>query len=403
MWVGCSGSLIPNLLLGDNSAGIEAATGTVAHSVAETWLVDGVRPSHLLGEVMEVDGFSISIDEEMLEFVEMYVDWCAFLPGDHYVETKVDISDLTPIADQKGTADHAACTKGKLVISDLKFGKGVPVYAKENTQGLLYAWGFFKKYDKKYHFEEITIRICQPRRYHYDEWTITTQELYKWAAYIKERALAAWCHGAERTPGEKQCQWCRVKKDCSAYLTWFDRMIDGYFEDLDKPVTIEDMRESGKRLDTGGIQPIDPTTLTLAQKAKIYGYKSAVEKWFKAIGADLSRAVAEGYTNLGWKFVEGRANRSFIGDENAVVESLMFVALDEDEIRPRTLLSPAKIEEALIAKGIKRKMLPIFMEGLTTKPRGKPTLVRDSDKRPAITLNDDNYFDDQNDEFGEDL
>jgi hypothetical protein len=74
MWLTCSGSLIPNVLSHD-SAGEEAAEGTVAHSVAERWLTSGERPEHLIGTVETVDGWDIEITEEMMAYVGDYVDY----------------------------------------------------------------------------------------------------------------------------------------------------------------------------------------------------------------------------------------------------------------------------------------------------------------------------------------
>src|ERR1700712_4834734 len=126
MWMNCAGSLIANLLAEDD-AGVDAAYGTVGHGVGEMWLKTGARPNHLIGRVETVDEghakFDITIDSIMLNYGEQHVDWCNFLPGDHYVEKRVDFSVLTPIDRQSGTADHIACMPGKMVITDLKMGK----------------------------------------------------------------------------------------------------------------------------------------------------------------------------------------------------------------------------------------------------------------------------------------
>ncbi len=170
-WAYCPGSLIPNLFAKD-SAGEDAAYGTVGHGVAEQWLKSGVCPTHLVGttEIIEEGDqrFEIEIDASMLEYVGQYVDWCIYLPGTHFVETRVDFSDLTPLKKQSGTADHAACEFGTLTVTDLKMGQGVQVYAKDNTQAILYAYGFFRKYDELFDFQRIVIRIAQPRLTHFD-------------------------------------------------------------------------------------------------------------------------------------------------------------------------------------------------------------------------------------------
>ena len=76
MWAYCSGSLVPNLFASD-TAGEDAAYGTVAHGVGEIWLKTGEKPVHLLGTVEQISegesSFQIEIDEAMMDFVEEYV------------------------------------------------------------------------------------------------------------------------------------------------------------------------------------------------------------------------------------------------------------------------------------------------------------------------------------------
>lgn len=388
MWAYCSGSLLPNLFTHD-TAGEDAACGTVAHSVGELWLKTGERPDHLIGTVERItEGdqvFEIEIDGSMMEYVEQYVDYCNFLPGVHFVETRVDHSDLTPLKNQSGTADHAACVPRHLTITDLKYGKGVQVYAKNNTQGVIYAYGFFKRYDELFDFQTITIRICQPRLDHFDEWTITREELLKWAAWIKERAYSAWCKGADRTPGEKQCQWCRIKPDCAAYAVWADRLLDGVFDNLDDTITTDDMADIQQRLDSGTFvaKPVDVGTLTLKQKVVLSHYRKAVESFFKAIQEDIEARALRGEEIPGMKLVEGRSNRVF-ENVDAATEHLEFLGIGYDDIRPRGMIGITEAEDRLVKLGYKRKQLPGLLSQVVKKPSGKPTLVDEDDPRPSI-------------------
>lgn len=390
MWANCSGSLIPNLFAKD-TAGEDAAEGTVAHAVGEEWLRTGECPEHLLGAVRKIEEgdqtFEIEIDGSMMEYVEQYVDWCIYLPGNHFVETRVDFSDLTPIKRQRGTADHAACEPGRLTITDLKYGKGVQVFAEENTQALLYAYGFFKQYDELFEFQEIVIRIAQPRLDHFDEWVITRDTLLERAAWLKERAHAAWCKDAERKPGAKQCQWCKVKKDCAAYAVFAERMVDGIFEDLDSPVTASDISGMVERMDDGtfNLRPVDKGSLTVAQKALLLPYRKMVEGWFADIAEDLEQRAINGEMVPGYKVVAGKSNRVFTSDDDAV-RHLEFLGLPDDVIHPKGMITPAKAETALTKIGYKRKQLPELLNRVVMKPPGKPTLAHESDKRPPIVM-----------------
>jgi hypothetical protein len=388
MWTGCSGSLIPNLYAHD-SAGIEAATGTVAHGVAETWLRTGVRPNHLIGTVEIVEEpdetFEIEIDESMLDYLQDYIDVVMYLPGVHFIETRVDFSDLTPIPNQSGTADHGAIDRRTLTVTDLKFGEGIEVYAKNNTQAIIYAYGFFKKYDDLFDFDKIVIRISQPRRNHFDEWTITREELLEWAAWIKQRAYDAWCLDGERKPAVKTCQWCKIKPDCTAYTVFAERILDNVFLD-ESTITEADMGELQARLDKDDYElwPRPVGMLTLEQKARLLPYQGMIESWFKQIKADLYAHINDGKVVPGYKIVEGRSKRSFAKPAE-LLDLFERLHLPRSlAYKPQELLSPPMVEDVLIKSGRKRKELPEILDPIVTRTPGKPTLALESDTRPSL-------------------
>jgi hypothetical protein len=396
MWSTCSGSLIPNLYAPD-TAGEDAAYGTVAHEVAEGWLREGVRPKHLVGTVKEVvepsTKFEIEIDNEMLDYVEQYVDWCIYLPGDHFVETRVSISDLTPIDNQGGTADHAACEPGKLTITDLKMGQGIQVYAFENTQALLYAYGFFAKYDSTYNFQKILIRIAQPRLHHFDEWEISRETLLEWADWLKERAYAAWCTDAERQPSADGCLWCKIKSSCAAHAVFAMRLIDGVFDDLTLPITEPDMKKIADELDVGmlTVSPTPIGQLTTAQMASLLPYRKMIESWFKELYEETERRALNGEKVPGYKVVAGRSSREFMA-ENDVIEHLGLIGIDPENLYKRKLVGLGDVEEQLRKLGYSRKGIPDLLNPIVRKPMGKPTMAPDTDPRRALSSVIDDSF-----------
>ncbi|AUA71574.1 hypothetical protein CWI25_16730 [Pseudomonas aeruginosa] len=405
MWLLCSGSLIPNLLAEDE-AGEDAAYGTVAHGVAERWLKTGIKPVDLVGTVELVaehtQTFEIEIDHSMLDYVQQYVDWCTALPGDHFVEQRVDFSRLTPIPDQGGTADHIACLPGLLVITDLKMGKGVQVFAKRNTQALLYALGSFYRWDWEYGFQRVIIRIAQPRLDHFDEWEVSRDELLEFAEYAKERAHAAWAPNAPRTPGEKQCQWCRVKASCTAFAAHMESLLAGVFDDLDDACSEEQVYQFIERLedefDEFTLAPAPLQTLSTSQKAKIYRWRKAVENWFKSLEDDLEKTLQAGNPVPGYKVVEGRSNR-FFRDPSSVPETLeMLTGVPAEKFIATSVRTPAQVEEILKKEGgYRAAQLPELLEREVlgvTKPRGKPVMAPAHDKRAELTLTVDDVFDD---------
>lgn len=389
MWLGCSGSLLPNIFAPDDS-GVDAATGTVAHWVGEQWLDTGVRPDHLVGQKKYVPrrdqiGFLIKIDEAMLDHVERYVDWCSVLPGDHFVETKVYFSQITPIPDQGGTADHVACTWRRMVITDLKYGEGLKVYAKMNTQARLYALGFFYEWDWLYDFQEIEIRIAQPRLGHFDTWIITRAELLEFADYAEVRAYAAWEPNAPRTPSEKACQWCRVKLTCTANIKMMFDMTAGVFTSVDKEISTESMaefKESLVLLDKPEIA--DVARLSTSDLALIFGFKSQVIRFYNTASVELARRAAEGAKVPRWKLVEGRANRVIANEKSALDYLINDLGLARSDLMKQQMASPAEIEVLLRKHGYKMRDLPELLKPIVRKPKGRPTLAHEYDPRPEL-------------------
>lgn len=418
MWLTCSGSLIPNILAHDDCSK-EAAEGTVAHGVAEEWLRTGSRPKHRIGEIETCDGWDIEITEEMLSYVGDYVAWCQELEEDaieFLVETRVDLSDLTPIPDQGGTSDLIAllplepgmADRYKLYVRDLKYGKGVRVIAEENTQGRLYAYGSWKILKDKYDIVEIEIGICHPRLPDGTTTeTITPETLQDFAEYVKERAAEAWAFDAPRTPSDAGCQWCKVKGTCPAAYLELDEVTSSAWEDEDefvpRPYTAREMVEASETLsDDFGPEPFrprNPQQLSTAALAKILRYRKLAEQFFNAVEAELlERAISFEEDIPGWKIVAGRANRKWPDNIAIPYRKLKALGLSDDAIFKTEMISPAQAEEKLKKKtGLKKDEAAKLVNAIAVKPPGGKSLVRVSDKRAALASDADAFEDD--DEF----
>lgn len=416
MWLSCAGSLIANLLEEDNGSW-EAAEGTVAHELAECWLRTGVKPDHRLGETVviqegpEKPAYSVTIDEIMLDWVEDYVNWCAVLPGDHYIEEKVWFTDLMPVANpdepealegdylpfvqQGGTADHAACVPGHLVISDLKYGKGVYVETHGNTQARLYALGFFYEWDWLYDFQTITVRIGQPRLHNWGEWTITRDELLAFGEEVRAAAAEAWQINAPRRVTRKGCQWCKAKPDCAAFAVAIDALAYAELETLDQTVDAEAMSMMKARLrDEYRMHTAETSRLSHDEMVRILEFRKPVESFFQKLDEVLTREALDGQVIRGKKLSAGRSFRQWHNPEDAA-ELALFLGLDEKDIYTVEVISPAQMEEKLrkVTK-YDRKVIPGLIQKQVYSPPGKPTLVDDTDPRPALSNSDEGVWDD---------
>jgi len=363
------------------------------------------RPDNWLNETFYVEKednteiFDVVVDEEMFVHGQECLDRFADIEGDRFVETRVDISSITPIPNQGGTADLAICRIGFLCIIDWKYGIGVQVFAKHNTQILLYALGFFNAFDLIYHFETIELWIAQPRLNHFDLWEITREELLEFAAWAKERAHDAWKPGADRTPSPKACQWCKVRTNCAALEATRQWLADLSFEVVEdeselvmKPVTESDMKVI-VAMNSPSREFPDPVTLPTRQMARILSYQKLMEAWFSGIREELTVRAMNGEDMDGlWKIAEGRSRRQYT-DEARAEHTYRRLGLDDDDIFIRKLASPNQMKKKLSAIGIKGKLQTAFFKTLAYFPPGKPTLVPDGDNRLALPNIIDETFD----------
>ena len=429
MWLRCLGSLIPNILAGDD-AGEEAAEGTVAHDIADEWTKTGIRPDHLVGTVRVENGFEIEITEEMLAYIQNYLDWCedtGYLGLTDYSEERVDTSLLMPIPNQGGTADRFALGimpdgGGVAVLTDLKYGKGVPVHCAEepndvrtvvvyddgtfwlngNSQVLLYMAGVFIRYDHIYHFQKIVIRICQPRLGYFGVWETTRAEMLRFMQFVMDRAPGALDPHASRTPGPKQCQFCRVKHACAARLAHLEELVGDVFNDLTvatRDYSIADMQQAAEMISdplmVDFLSPLrPPTDLPISSLEKILPMRSMVESWFEAIAKYLTEAAVIDEASLRiYKVVEGRTNRQFI-DEAKAAKELLSKGLTKDDLYKTSMVSPAQAEEALHKRlKVRKAEAKAMLEGLAYQPPGPKSLALRTDSRPELPAAGDVFTD----------
>lgn len=384
---------LPSLLLSEfepDSRSIDADHGTSAHFVGELCLrndydVDryaackiAVGPHGETRFINEMepeteDERAFEVDDEMIHHVQRYVDWCRELPGEHFVEQRLEHTDLCPPTDeygfdlepQKGTSDHIACEPGVLTVTDLKYGKGVKVFAEWNEQALTYAYSAYRAYDWIYNFRKVVIRICQPRLDHFDVFEISAEDLLAWADRARERLAGAWT-STEFNPGEKQCRFCRRAGKCAPQRDWLHSSRALQFED-----------ESGEGNDR--IRFLHQLhTLTTQELAEAWSRKKAMDDWFKAIHRHLFVSAMRGEETPGLKVVQGETHRKWRNP--AVVRDLLVSwGLRPESLTETKMRSPAQVELLLSNDQIKK----LSVLDLYYNPPGKPCVVSASDKRPA--------------------
>jgi len=367
-WLACPGSVaaIEAMPIGDTSSPF-AIEGTAAHELSELTLRKNKQPQYWIGKALEEMPEWV-VDEEMANYVQVYTDYCRAIAknaDEVFIEQTVSYEDWVPGG--FGTNDFGALLidEKRIKIADLKYGKGVQVDAENNPQAMLYALGTYAEYGWVSEFDYIDIAIVQPRLNHISEWTISVKDLLKWAEWVSQRAEIALSKDAERVPGEKQCRFCEAKPKCKALMKYTEDIIMAEFDDLD------DMPS--------------PDTLTDAQLRKVLETKSLIEGWLSSVEALVRERLEGGESFDGFKLVEGRSLRKWANEQTAA--ETLTEALGADVAFKATLISPAQAEKAL--KKDERKLL----DDIVVKPAGKPTLVPESDKRPAINLIEGDFED----------
>lgn len=359
-WLNCPGSIKAEEGIPDTGS-IHALEGTRAHNLAELCFEQNKFADEFLGE--ELDGGII--DDEMVAHINGYISYvrdmtnCADFFG---IEERLDFSHYVP--EGFGTSDVVSMRGNQLIIIDLKYGKGVEVGAEDNSQTMLYALGAYVEYNWIQDIETILMCIYQPRKNNVSEHEISIKDLLAWGEWVKEQALLTTSPNAPRKPGEKQCQWCKAKATCPALFEYTQEVIGAEFDDLDAA-------------DNPDALPTKQLVRVLGAKKLIEGYLSAVEK--HAMG------LAETGKLPGYKLVEGRSIRRWRDEEIAI--KVLSEQFDDDALFEKKFVSPAKAEK--LAGKAKRAVVAELVE----KPRGRATLVPESDKRKPISDASDDFED----------
>ena len=324
-----------------------AEEGTLAHDVAAKVLMSKVYAKDVLMEEAELilgdifESFPTVIEKEMTEHIYNYIGYIMKVALNYYddrlIEQKVDFSNVVPGG--FGTADCIIKTNNALHVIDLKYGKGLPVYAENNTQLLLYAIGALNKFPE-YSPAAITMHIVQPRIGNYSEWSITRNELDEWIDFLRKKALEALNPDAKRIPHKDACRWCKAKPTCPALYNFIDHSI----MPLKEKTTLTD----------------EETKLVLDNTKLITDFLSSVEQ-------SVYDRLMSGEPFKGYKLVNGRSVRKFKAD------SLEFLG---DAMYKKVPITLAEAEK-LLSKDV--------INEITYKQESKPVLTTEDDKRPSIS------------------
>ncbi|AYK56011.1 DUF2800 domain-containing protein [Bacillus subtilis] len=351
-WLNCLPSARLELEFENNESNA-AAEGTAAHALCEHKLKKALhmrskRPvsSYNTDEMEEHSDAYVEFVMEQFELAKQSCTDPLIL-----IEQRLDFSCYVPQG--FGTGDCIIIGDKKLHIIDFKYGMGVLVDAVENPQMKLYALGALEIYDSLYDIEEVSMTIFQPRRENVSTWTIPVNELKDWAENeLRPKAKKAYEGEGNYLPGE-WCTFCRAAVKCRA--------------------------RAEEKLKLAQMEFKLPPLLTDSEIEEVLSKLSDLTKWANEIIAYATdTAVNHGKEWHGFKVVEGRSIRKY-KDEEAVAEAAK--ANGYKDIYRQSLINLTEMQKLMGKKKFEQ-----ILGGLIHKPPGKPTLVPNSDKRPAMNI-----------------
>ena len=362
-WFNCPGSLNKSDGLYEPSSEY-SSEGTAAHTIRERCLNEGTDVADYLGEWVPADDL----------FFEVTPDWSHWLqPGiDRIREAKgftwsfEHRTEMDPwIPGGFGTLDAGGYSKDLIIIDDLKFGQGILVEAERNKQLMIYALGFWNNYARYLtDATDFLIRIDQPRvAGKGDEWRTTLDELLTFAGELEAAVKRTLAPDAPLVPGPQQCRFCKAGRNlkCEVQDQFILELLGLGYDELD---------EGGK------LKMAQVDGMTPERRAKIVAHASMISSWVNTVRAASLGAALDGNPDPGLKAVATQGDRVWRSEQEAA--DFWKGKIPERDLYARKLKSPAQVELVAGTRNWAKA------QDLIERAEGKPALVPETDKRPAL-------------------
>lgn len=315
-----------------------------------------------------IEEFELLYPQDMLDSVAEYLEYVEARTTEArerndkpviLIERRVDFSRWVP--EGFGHLDFGAVADYVCDVVDYKHGKGVRVEVTDNEQIMLYALGMYSMYRHLYRFREFNLTIFQPRIGNVQTWSITLDQLLRWAERrVQPVAKIVWhsleandLSGVEFDPSDPEmCQFCRAKVHCRA--------------------------RADARLEMAKYEK-DVALMSDAEVMAILPEAEHLAKWAGDLKSWAATEAAKGKVMKGYKLVAGRANRKYVSERRIAT------ILRLEGFKPEQFYKPAKLlgltDMTALVKG--KKKLDTLLGSLIMKPMGRPVLVPESDPRPV--------------------
>lgn len=331
-----------------------AEEGTLAHEIAEIVARDIIDRTgrDAMAPLYKREHFHVDMVTHAESWGELIAETVNSLTAPvAALETRLDLTAYVP--ESFGTADCIILGKDQrgtvLHVMDYKYGKGVTVNADYNPQMMLYALGALELYGILYAPDTISLTIFQPRLDHLSRFEMPAKNLRAWGETIKPIARQAFEGTGEFSAGE-HCRFCKARAVCRARAE--------HYMSLDE------------------LSAADPKCLSADELGYILLKAKGFTDWLAEVEKTAYEMAISGNTIAGFKLVEGKTRR-VISDVDAVRKALTNAGYSEDLLYERKPLALTGLENLVGKKKFDELCGPYI-----TKPRGEPTLVPNSDKRP---------------------
>lgn len=355
-WLECPPSAMLTKDLPDVTS-IYAEEGSVAHEVAEykiRWYLGEknlIIPSTGKFDFEEIDRNTDSYANYVVDRIETIKKTCP--DAIVLIEQRLDFSNY--VNGGFGTGDLIVIADDVIQVIDFKYGKGVKVSAERNPQMMLYALGALNLYDYLYDIQTIKLAIVQPRLENISEWEISVEELLYWANNTLRPAAELAAKGEGDLKAGEHCRFCKLKATC---------------------------RERARlMLETAKYEFAEPAELTDEEISDVLHIANDLAKWANDVFSYAqAKSINEGKCWTGFKIVEGRSNRKY-ADEKKVADICRNNGYQVSQLFKTYLIGITDMEKLLGKKKFKE-----LIGDYIIKPKGKLTLVPESDKREEVSM-----------------
>jgi hypothetical protein len=323
---------------------IYAATGTVAHALAEEAVSLGYDPAAELGTVVTVDGHDVTVDQSMIDGVRVYLDTVESLGAGATIkalETRVCLDpywrpgEPQPPVSAFGTADFWAYHGNTLHldVADYKNGAGVFVSAENNPQAHYYVAGVLLELEMLGLPMPVTvdITIVQPNFRGKDKvrsFATSVIDIQMWVDGVLKPTVAEILSPSPRMAAGDHCKFCPARGACPA---------------------LAQIRQDLARRDFGP-SPAEPVVLDADELGSVLTDVDLVDVHVEALREQALRDIQAGVPVPGWEVVPSRPMRSWSMPARDLRTALQGAGFDDAAdriIAPAEVRTPAQVEKIL--------------------------------------------------------